>query len=122
MNRFRNFFALQSLLLVVASISFSGCKVGDDDPLISLRSRDARIKANWKLIAMENHYEIRVINPGSAPEVTVIHSDFNGYDLHVRTSLNGILLNDTTIGYNHLLRIKDDGELSYENTVVQNMV
>ena len=122
MIRFRKYFALQYLSLVLASISFSGCKVGDDDPVISLRSRDARLKANWKLIEMENHYEIRLINPGLDPEVTVIHSSFNGYDLHVRTAVNGILLNDTTIGYNHLLKIKDDGELTYENTVVQNMI
>ena len=122
MKFFRSFFSFPLLLVLIVGLSLPACKVGEDDPFLSLRSRDARLKANWKLADMENHYEIRVINPGTEPQVTVIHSTFNGYDMHVRTALNGILLSDTTFGFSHRLMIKDKGKLTYENTLIQNLI
>ncbi|MFC5270333.1 hypothetical protein [Adhaeribacter terreus] len=122
MNCLRRYFSLPLILVLLLGLGVSACKVGDDDPFLSLRSRDARLKANWKLQEMENHYEIRVINPGADPQVTVIHSSFNGYDLHVRTAVNGILLSDTTVGFGHRLMIKDKGKLTYENTLIQNLI
>ncbi|MBK0404671.1 hypothetical protein I5M27_16880 [Adhaeribacter sp. BT258] len=122
MNCFRRYFSLPVILVLLLGLIVSACKVGDEDPFLSLRSRDARLKANWKLGNMENHYEIRVINPGVEPQVTVIHSSFNGYDMHVRTAVNGILLSDTTFGFGHRLMIKEKGKLTYENTLIQTLI
>jgi hypothetical protein len=44
---------LSLALLVSASLLFTGCKKGEDDPFISLSSRDARITAKWKLTKIE---------------------------------------------------------------------
>ena len=122
MIRFRKYFGLPFFMMLLVCASLAGCKVGEDDPFLSFRSRDARLKANWKLIEMVNHYEIRTIIAGQQPEVTVIHSDFNGYNLHARTSVNGIIVSDSTFGFNHLLRIKDHGDVTYESTIVQNFI
>ena len=40
-------------LLVFTSVLITGCKKGEDDPFISLKSRDARITAKWKLTKAE---------------------------------------------------------------------
>lgn len=44
---------LSLVLLVSSSLFITGCKKGEDDPFISLRSRDARITAKWKLTKVE---------------------------------------------------------------------
>ncbi len=40
-------------LLVFSGVVLTGCKKGDDDPFISLKSRDARVTAKWKLVKAE---------------------------------------------------------------------
>jgi len=45
------------LLAVIVSliiIVIPSCKKGEDDPFISIRSRDARITAKWKLVNLES--------------------------------------------------------------------
>lgn len=37
------------LLLFACTLAFSGCRKGEDDPLVSLRTRKARICGAWKL-------------------------------------------------------------------------
>src|SRR5690606_23094977 len=71
---------------------------------------------------MENRYEIRLMNPGQDPQVTIIDMTFNGYDLHLRSAVNGILQADTTIGYSLQLKIQDDGKLTYENSIIQGLL
>lgn len=43
-----------AILLVVAVTTLEGCRKGENDPLISLRSRDARVTGEWKLVAYES--------------------------------------------------------------------
>ena len=38
-----------ALSLVVGSTVLTGCKKGENDPFLSLKSRDARITELWKL-------------------------------------------------------------------------
>ena len=40
-----------TIMLIVTA--FVGCKKGEEDPIISLRSRDARITGTWELKKME---------------------------------------------------------------------
>ncbi len=39
------------LIVTVISVTFSGCKKGEDDPFLSLRSRKARVVGDWKVIS-----------------------------------------------------------------------
>jgi hypothetical protein len=45
--------ALVLLAVVLAIPAFQSCKKGENDPAISLKSRDARITATWKLTKIE---------------------------------------------------------------------
>ncbi len=105
-------------LLLSFSFAFSGCKVGDDDPAISFRSRDARLKANWKMSRLNNLVEINSLNPSGVPVRTEVQSNYDGYNMRIRTSVNGVLVSDSTFGYNFLMMLQDDGKLTYENSVI----
>ncbi len=43
-----------ALGLIIGSVTLTGCKKGENDPFLSLKSRDARITANWKLVKVES--------------------------------------------------------------------
>lgn len=45
---------LASLIAIMFSVMlFDGCKKGEEDPFLSLRSRDSRIEGTWKLVSVE---------------------------------------------------------------------
>ena len=100
------------------ALAFSGCKVGDDDPALSFRSRDARLKANWKLMEMNNFVEINSLEAGGVPVRTEIQSHYDGYNIRVITRVNGVQVSDSTFGYNFLMKLEDAGKISYENTII----
>jgi len=41
------------LSALVIAVSFSGCKKGENDPLLSLRSRKSRLEGNWVIVKEE---------------------------------------------------------------------
>lgn len=50
---------LLALSTLVAAFTLSSCKHGENDPFISLRSRDARIKGAWNLSTVTGTYTIK---------------------------------------------------------------
>jgi hypothetical protein len=44
---------LPVLAAIVISMAFTGCKKGEDDPVLSLQSRKARVAGEWKITKME---------------------------------------------------------------------
>lgn len=40
-------------LMVFSGVFFTGCKKGEEDPFISLKSRDSRVTSKWKLTKLE---------------------------------------------------------------------
>lgn len=44
-----------ALSLMVGSTVLTGCKKGENDPFLSLKSRDARITESWKLVSVEGN-------------------------------------------------------------------
>jgi hypothetical protein len=42
-----------ALGLMIGSTVLTGCKKGENDPFLSLKSRDARITESWKLVSVE---------------------------------------------------------------------
>lgn len=47
---------LVTVIVLLSIIVIPSCKKGEDDPFISLRSRDARVTAKWKLVNYEYQY------------------------------------------------------------------
>ena len=110
---------LTAMLFLLASLAFlPGCKVGDDDPGISFRSRDARLKANWKMRSMQNVVEINNQVAGGVATRTQILSDFDGYNIRIKTFVNSLQVSDSSFGFNYQMMLKDNGKVGYENTVI----
>lgn len=42
-----------ALGLLIGSVTLTGCKKGENDPFLSLKSRDARITASWQLVKVD---------------------------------------------------------------------
>lgn len=75
MKRLFIFFLISCLIIPIS------CKRGEEDPLISLRSRNARLKGIWKLTSMDWTYESRRTNEttGSYRENhTIITRNYDG--------------------------------------------
>lgn len=47
---------LLAVIVLLSIIVIPSCKKGEDDPFISLRSRDARVTAKWKLVDYQRQY------------------------------------------------------------------
>lgn len=47
-------FLKMTLVLFLGTLTLVGCRKGENDPLISLRTRDARISGEWKLVSYES--------------------------------------------------------------------
>jgi hypothetical protein len=58
------------LMLFATMIILPACKKGADDPFISLRSRDGRITAKWKLTKIEG---TRIVNIGTVITTTIAY-------------------------------------------------
>ncbi len=76
-------------------LSLTGCKKGPNDPFISLKSRDGRIKGTWKLTKVEYNRRTVITDPDEqcSPRIsaTAITSDdgtnFTRYDTITRFDL-----------------------------------
>lgn len=95
------------IILIGSSTILSSCKKGEEDPFLSLRSRDARITALWKLTSAESM------------------SNFDG-DLYT-SSFNGSLMTNTSPwgsgsnAYSLSIEIKKDGTYQSIETSGSNM-
>lgn len=72
----------------VVLLSFSGCKKGEDDPAVSLRSRKARVEGEWKVAQMENtqSYTKEYDSGADSSSVTTINFDGTTYTASFETS------------------------------------
>jgi hypothetical protein len=61
-------FLIAVLVLALASPIFVGCKKGENDPGISLKSRNSRLIGEWKLVSFEGTYQ--GVSSGTAYTVT----------------------------------------------------
>ncbi|MFN6946327.1 MAG: hypothetical protein ACK4ND_15365 [Cytophagaceae bacterium] len=78
-------FALSLTLMTALIFCFTACKKGDDDPAISLRSRDARITGEWKLTQAEIMHTVE----WDGIKVSY-HNSFSGSIMTSSYSVNGI--------------------------------
>jgi hypothetical protein len=94
--------------LAILSLAFlAACKKGENDPFMSLRTRNARITGTWKLTKQETT-ETNAFSGMSE----VYSSSFDGTNL-TTTEPGG----STTISYSHSIEINKDG--TYNMTRVE---
>ena len=80
-------FRFLPMLALISSVVFvSSCKRGEDDPFLSLRSRDNRVMGEWKLSSMESRQEINNSTNSSVTN-TIVEEKFNGSDFTRDTSI-----------------------------------
>jgi hypothetical protein len=78
-NLFKTFIAV-----AIVSVTVQSCKKGEDDPAISLRSRDARLIGEWKLSKYESKTDVRdavsysTVNGNSITQTLSITESFDG--------------------------------------------
>lgn len=101
---------MKKLLIIALSISmFVSCKKGENDPGISLRSRDARIVGEWTIESFEN---TNIETIGSTK--TTIVQKYNGSTITLTN--NGGTPAPSTSTYKGKLDIKKDGTYTYTET------
>lgn len=102
------------LIIFAASLIISSCQKGENDPLISLASRDARITALWNLVDYEKT-STNVQTNGSVTYTTTINYTYDGTTLtKVKTDNSGT---DTELySYASKIEIKKDGTYHSETT------
>jgi hypothetical protein len=72
------------IAVAIVSVTVQSCKKGEDDPAISLRSRDARLIGEWKLTKYDSKRDVRVastntnVNGISRTETLSITEAFDG--------------------------------------------
>jgi archaellum component FlaF (FlaF/FlaG flagellin family) len=99
-------------LILISGIIFDSCKRGEEDPFISLRSRDNRITADWQLKTYD-----KVTSSTNDGITTTTTYSYDG------TTLTKVRVNDQgtttdTYSFSYELNIIQDG--SYVSTVVDN--
>jgi len=95
------------MLVVLTSSIFNSCKKGADDPFISLRSRDGRITAKWKLSKIDGTI---LSNFGSTQITTTCSYDGTIYS---QTSTPGTT---TTATGTYEMTIDKNGNVSFSET------
>lgn len=89
------------LLALIGSVAFvTSCKRGEEDPFLSLRTRDARLMGEWTLSSLEVRQEINESN-NSLVTNTIVEEKFSG-DSYTRDS--SITTNTTTYKRNYSVK------------------
>lgn len=89
------------IILLSGTFFFSGCAKGEDDPWLTLHSRDARMTQSWKLVSFNG---TRVVTTDTSE--TNIEYTFDGTNLY--TTINGVT---SSVNYVFTMEIKDGGEV-----------
>ena len=91
------------LALFVGVLVLESCKKGENDPFLSLRSRDNRISGEWELAEYESESTTTVTDGGT----TVTTTSSSSFDGSVWTNTQGG--NTTSYSYKRSLTINKDG-------------
>lgn len=101
------------LLSTMVVLIFASCKRGEDDPFISFRSRDVRLKGDWKLTDLTS--VVSTSTQGGTPQTITVTTTYDGANRSVTTS-NGVTSTTVSTTYSASLSIKDDGRYELEIT------
>lgn len=98
------------VVLFIGVLTLEGCKKGENDPLISLRSRDARVTGEWKLVEFKST-RTKVSTDGTTT-ITETNSDSYDGDIWTRTTLAGT----DSYSYSRSFIIEKDGKFTYKES------
>lgn len=98
------------LALFVGVLVLESCKKGENDPFLSLRSRDNRISGEWELAEYESE-STSTMNDGNTSVTTTSSASFDG---SVWTKTQGG--NTSTYSYSRSLTINKDGTYVMKET------
>jgi len=104
---------LKSIFLLAAVvIGFSGClKKGEDDPLISLRTRNARVVGEWKV---EKGFEYESVRSLSSYSVYNASYNESTYDIKYETGNNSNSSIAQSGFFNYSIKFDSDGGFTSE--------
>lgn len=92
--------------VIAVMLTFNGCKKGENDPFLSLKSRNARITATWKLSKQE-YKKIVTHKTGGTTVIKTTTRNFDGSLMTVTTSIG-----TTSNPYSWEITIEKDGTYS----------
>lgn len=95
------------ILLALFAGVFQGCKKGENDPFISLHTRDARLAGDWDLSGKNSETTTTSVNGGntSVTKSTSTYSD----GIETTVSVGGT----SSTKYNLKLKIEKNGQFTY---------
>lgn len=97
------------ILISLTALSFQGCsKKGEDDPALSLKSRDTRLAGSWTLSAMNETSTSTTVRNGKRTTTTTSKT-YSGNE-ETTTPSSG---KPTTRSYELKLTIEKDGSIRY---------
>jgi hypothetical protein len=90
-------------IILIAIVSLQGCKKGENDPFLSLKSRDARITGTWELQSSETTDKAQVTSNNTG-YIDIVTETYDGTTLTQND--NG---NFSSISYTNEITIQKDG-------------
>jgi hypothetical protein len=114
MDNMKSIISKLGIIALVGIVTLQGCKKGENDPLISLKSRDARITGTWELTSQEAEYTYKSeFNGESATETTKQSYDGNMMTETYTETYNGQTESESdTYDYSFEMTIDKDGTYS----------
>lgn len=112
-----------SFLFIMAASIFQGCKKGEDDPFISLRSRDARLSGTWELSKQE-YSQVETNYSVSSSKITVNTATRNveGGILTIanKNTSSGTILTNTSSSSSYSLETTVNKDGTFTNIAITN--
>jgi hypothetical protein len=93
--------------LFISAFTISGCARGEDDPWLTIHTRDARLTQPWKMTGMTGSVVTTVDG-----NTTNVEYEFDGTNIYITT-------NGATVSYAYTfgMEIQDNGEVFSEETM-----
>jgi len=114
MRKYQLIRILPLLALLLSTAFVSSCKRGEEDPFLSLRSRDNRIMGEWTVTSVEAREEINESSNSSVVN-TIIDQKFSGdsytTDTSITTNTSNYKRTYTQKAYSNTINIMEGGIL-----------
>lgn len=123
---------ISPLLLLVFSLSFMACRKGENDPLLSLKTRNARLTGIWELKSSEERFGFTDYFDGVLIESSVTRTLTDGLltqksvDNYTQNTVTDVFEYDKILGtFSSDLSITKEGKftstLTFNNEVTENV-
>ncbi|PKP05206.1 MAG: hypothetical protein CVU11_00680 [Bacteroidetes bacterium HGW-Bacteroidetes-6] len=105
-----------SFIFAVVAALFSGCKKGENDPFLSLKSRTSRLSKEWKLVSAD--YTETFSSTGSVDYYSSTHYTYDGAEMNESNSTTiGTNTTTSTDSYLYSINVEFTKEGSFEQTI-----